>query len=147
MRNIAVLTSGGDSPGMNAAVRAVVRVGRSAGLNVFGVRRGYEGLIHAELEQMPLGSVSNWVNSGGSKLNGLLYVANGAGPHPLVILLHGYPGNERNLDLAQALRRAGNNVLYFNYRGTWGSGGEFLPSRALEDGARAVALARDAEWA
>ncbi|MCB1606017.1 MAG: alpha/beta fold hydrolase [Xanthomonadales bacterium] len=86
-------------------------------------------------------------NSGGSKLNGLLYVANGAGPHPLVILLHGYPGNERNLDLAQALRRAGNNVLYFNYRGTWGSGGEFLPSRALEDGARAVALARDAEWA
>ena len=68
MRNIAVLTSGGDSPGMNAAVRAVVRVGRSAGLNVFGVRRGYEGLIHAELEQMPLGSVSNWVNSGGSKL-------------------------------------------------------------------------------
>ena len=77
-------------------------------------------------------------NSGGSKLNGLLYVANGAGPHPLVILLHGYPGNERNLDLAQALRRAGNNVLYFNYRGTWGSGGEFLPSRALEDGARGV---------
>ena len=53
---------------MNAAVRAVVRVGRSAGLNVYGIRRGYEGLINAELEQMPLGSVSNWVNSGGSKL-------------------------------------------------------------------------------
>jgi 6-phosphofructokinase 1 len=68
MRNIAVLTSGGDSPGMNAAVRSVVRVGRSAGLNVYGVRRGYDGLINGDLEQMPVGSVSNWINSGGSKL-------------------------------------------------------------------------------
>ncbi|MCB1217223.1 6-phosphofructokinase [bacterium] len=68
MRNIAVLTSGGDSPGMNAAVRAVVRVGRAADLNVFGVRRGYEGLIHGEIEEMSNSDVSNWVNSGGSKL-------------------------------------------------------------------------------
>ena len=45
--------------------------------------------------------------SNGHRVNGLMYLAQGAGPHPTVILLHGYPGNERNLDLAQALRRAG----------------------------------------
>ena len=85
--------------------------------------------------------------SGGSKLNGLMYIANGPGPHPTVVLLHGYAGNERNLDLAQTMRRAGNNVLYFNYRGTWGSGGEFSIAHALEDVARALELVRDEEWA
>jgi pimeloyl-ACP methyl ester carboxylesterase len=50
-----------------------------------------------------------------------------------VILLHGLPGNERNLDLAQELRRNGRNVIYFNYRGAWGSQGEFLYSNCLED--------------
>jgi len=85
--------------------------------------------------------------SGGSKLNGLMYVANGPGPHPTVIILHGYPGNERNLDLAQAMRRAGMNVLYFDYRGTWGSGGEFSIAHALEDVAKAVDRARSEEWA
>ena len=55
--------------------------------------------------------------SGGARLNGLLYLASGKGPHPTVALLHGYPGNERNLDLAQAMRRAGMNVLFFHYRG------------------------------
>jgi len=85
--------------------------------------------------------------SGGSKLNGLMYVANGPGPHPTVVILHGYPGNERNLDLAQAMRRAGMNVLYFDYRGTWGSGGEFSIAHALEDVAKAVERARSEEWA
>lgn len=80
--------------------------------------------------------------SHGSKLNGLLYLAAGAGPHPTVVLLHGYPGNERNLDLAQAIRRAGANVLYFNYRGTWGSGGEFTIPHAMEDVASALAFLR-----
>jgi len=55
--------------------------------------------------------------SQGSRLNGFFYLADGKGPHPTVILLHGFPGNERNLDLAQALRRAGMNVLFFSYRG------------------------------
>ncbi|WP_462247894.1 alpha/beta hydrolase family protein [Ekhidna sp.] len=50
-----------------------------------------------------------------------------------VILLHGLPGNERNLDLAQELRRNGRNVIYFNYRGSWGSQGEFLYSNCLQD--------------
>ncbi|WP_188606940.1 alpha/beta fold hydrolase [Aquaticitalea lipolytica] len=50
-----------------------------------------------------------------------------------VILTHGLPGHERNLDLAQELRRSGKNVIYFNYRGAWGSQGEFLYSNCVED--------------
>ncbi len=57
----------------------------------------------------------------GDRLNAILYQANGLGPHATVVLLHGYPGNEKNLDLAQSLRRAGYNVLFFHYRGAWGS--------------------------
>ncbi|MGI9625927.1 MAG: alpha/beta hydrolase family protein [Longimicrobiales bacterium] len=83
--------------------------------------------------------------SHGSKLNGLMYLAAGAGPHPTVILLHGYAGNERNLDLAQALRRAGANTMFFNYRGSWGSGGTFSLGNAIEDVAEAIAFLRSEE--
>jgi len=74
----------------------------------------------------------------GNTLNGILYQANGAGPHPTVVLLHGYPGNEKNLDLAQTMRRAGYNVLFFHYRGAWGSGGEFSFSNVIEDVGSAI---------
>lgn len=80
--------------------------------------------------------------SGGSKLNGLAYTANGPGPHPVVVLFHGYAGNERNLDLAQAFRRAGINVFYFNYRGSWGSGGEFSIANSIQDAAAALEFVR-----
>jgi pimeloyl-ACP methyl ester carboxylesterase len=60
------------------------------------------------------------IPSHGALLNAFVYVAAGAGPHPAVVLLHGFPGNERNLDLAQDMRRAGWDVLYFDYRGSWG---------------------------
>jgi pimeloyl-ACP methyl ester carboxylesterase len=80
--------------------------------------------------------------SHGSRLNGLMYTAQGAGPHPTVILLHGYPGVERNLDLAQAMRRAGINVLYFNYRGSWGSEGRFSFANAQEDVLSAIGYVR-----
>lgn len=63
--------------------------------------------------------------SHGEVLSGLVYLAGGAGPHPSVVLLHGLPGNEKNLDLAQVLRRGGWNVLFFHYRGAWGSEGTF----------------------
>lgn len=49
MKKIAVLTSGGDAPGMNAAIRAIVRTGLDKGLKVMGVERGYSGLINGEL--------------------------------------------------------------------------------------------------
>src|SRR5215207_2923672 len=80
--------------------------------------------------------------SKGSRLNGFLYLAGGKGPHPTVILLHGFPGNERNGDLAQAFRRAGMNAFVFSYRGAWGSGGTFSFSHALEDVASALDFVR-----
>ncbi|HVZ25268.1 MAG TPA: alpha/beta hydrolase, partial [Sediminibacterium sp.] len=66
-------------------------------------------------------------------MQGFMYKANHAGPHPTLILLHGYPGNERNLDLAQAVRAHGWNVIYFDYRGSWASQGEFSFRHCVED--------------
>ncbi len=77
--------------------------------------------------------------SAGATLNGIVYRPPGAGPHPVVVLLHGFPGEERNLDLAQALRRAGWSVLFFHYRGAWGSGGAFSFGNAIDDVKAAVA--------
>ena len=68
MKKIAVLTSGGDAPGMNAAVRAVVRTALNAGIEVYGVIRGFNGLINDELIPMDLRSVSNILQQGGTKL-------------------------------------------------------------------------------
>lgn len=82
------------------------------------------------------------IPSHGAMLNALVYVAAGSGQHPAVVLLHGFPGNERNLDLAQDIRRAGWDVLYFNYRGSWGSSGDFSFSNAIQDTAAAVAYLR-----
>ena len=81
--------------------------------------------------------------SHGVLLNAFIYVAAGAGPHPAVVLLHGFPGNEKNLDVAQTIRRAGWNVLYFDYRGSWGSPGDFSFTHCIEDTAAAIAWLRD----
>jgi uncharacterized protein len=76
-------------------------------------------------------------------MNGLLYLAAGAESHPVVIFMHGDPGNERNLDLAQAVRRAGYQALYVDYRGTWGSGGTFSFAHGREDVAAVLAWVRE----
>jgi pimeloyl-ACP methyl ester carboxylesterase len=83
------------------------------------------------------------IPSHGAMLNALAYIAEGAGPHPVAILLHGFPGNEKNLDLAQSIRRAGWDVLYFDYRGSWGSPGDFSFTHSLEDTQSAIAFLRD----
>ena len=67
-KSIAVLTSGGDAPGMNAAVRAVVRSGINMGLNVYGVYRGYNGLLNGDIKEMNLRSVSEIIGNGGTML-------------------------------------------------------------------------------
>jgi uncharacterized protein len=82
------------------------------------------------------------VPSHGKGMNGLFYLAGGAGPHPTFVLLHGFPGNEQNLDLAQAIRRAGWNVLTLHYRGSWGSPGIFSIAHVMEDADAAVAFVR-----
>ena len=83
------------------------------------------------------------IPSGGVEINGVAYLAGGAGPHPTVVLLHGLPGNEKNLDLAQAIRRAGWNCVTFNYRGSWGSPGSFSFEGNLADAKAVLAYVRD----
>lgn len=67
-KSIAVLTSGGDAPGMNAAVRAVVRAGINRGMRVYGIYRGFNGLLNGEIEEMNLRSVSDIIGNGGTML-------------------------------------------------------------------------------
>ena len=67
-KSIAVLTSGGDAPGMNAAVRAVVRAGINRGMKVYGVYRGYNGLLNGDVKEMNLRSVSDIIGNGGTML-------------------------------------------------------------------------------
>ncbi len=68
IKNIGVLTSGGDSPGMNAAIRAVVRTGVYHGLDIFGIRRGYQGMIEGDIFKMQTTDVSNIIQRGGTIL-------------------------------------------------------------------------------
>ncbi|RKF26264.1 alpha/beta hydrolase family protein [Micromonospora globbae] len=82
-------------------------------------------------------------DSAGTTLLGVLHLPPGPGPHPVVVLLHGFPGTERNFDLAQALRRAGYAALVFHYRGSWGMDGSWSWAHMLEDSARVVARLRE----
>ena len=71
IKTIGVLTSGGDAPGMNAAVRAIVRAGISKGYRMMGIQRGYNGLINGECYEMNVRSVSEIIHRGGT----ILYTA------------------------------------------------------------------------
>lgn len=73
MKRIAVLTSGGDAPGMNAAVRAVVRKGIYEGLEVYGVKYGFRGLVNGDLKKMELGDVGDYIQRGGTFLHSARY--------------------------------------------------------------------------
>ncbi|MCD6012496.1 MAG: pfkA [Flavipsychrobacter sp.] len=68
IKNIGVMTSGGDSPGMNAAIRAIVRTGIYRGMNVYGIRRGYQGMIEGDIIPMKTTDVSNIICRGGTIL-------------------------------------------------------------------------------
>lgn len=68
IKNIGIMTSGGDSPGMNAAIRAIVRTGIYHGLNVYGIRRGYQGMLEGDIYKMSTTDVSNIIQRGGTIL-------------------------------------------------------------------------------
>jgi pimeloyl-ACP methyl ester carboxylesterase len=95
----------------------------------------------------PATMVELTVTSAGARLPAHIYVAAGAGPHPTVVLLHGFPGNERNLDIAQALRRFGFNTVFFHYRGAWGAEGPYSILGQRDDIAAVIAHLSDAEIA
>lgn len=81
--------------------------------------------------------------TGGVDVPARLFVAAGAGPKPTVLLLHGFPGTELNLDLARVLQRAGWNVMAIHYRGVWGSPGQFSFTHTIEDARAALVWLRD----
>ncbi|MEA4849426.1 MAG: alpha/beta fold hydrolase [Clostridiaceae bacterium] len=106
----------------------------------------YEDPVIEEPE-CPPGSAAVVIKSGGKNLYGVLYIPEGRGPHPAMILLHGFPGTEKNLDMAQAFRRAGWNTLVFHYRGSWGSEGSFSFQNVLEDVKAALEFVKSEEAA
>jgi pimeloyl-ACP methyl ester carboxylesterase len=83
------------------------------------------------------------IPSHGLLINGVVYSPAGARPHPTILICHGLPGNEKNLDLAQAIRRAGWNAVTFNYRGSWGSPGSYRFAQNLEDADAVLAYLRE----
>ena len=91
----------------------------------------------------PAGMTVLHVPSGGVEINGIAYTPTGAGPHPVLVIAHGLPGNEKNLDLAQAVRRDGWIAVTFNYRGSWGSAGSFRFAHNPEDAAAVIAWLRN----
>ena len=82
----------------------------------------------------PAAMAAMQIPSGDGAMNAIVYSPGGAGPHPAMVLFHGLPGNEQNLDLAQAARRAGFVVLTLHYRGSWGSPGTFSFANTTQDG-------------
>jgi pimeloyl-ACP methyl ester carboxylesterase len=85
------------------------------------------------------------IPSHGARLFAVILLAAGEGPHPTVLLMHGFPGNEQNMDLAQSIRRAGWNVVAPHYRGSWGSGGNFSFGNSIEDTQAVLQFVREPE--
>jgi pimeloyl-ACP methyl ester carboxylesterase len=101
----------------------------------------------ADSGQMPAATVPFTAESGGVTLVGVLHRPAGPGPHPVVLLLHGFPGFERNFDLAHALSRAGYATLVFHYRGSWGVAGRWTWQHGVEDAAEVVTALRNPQTA
>ena len=93
-------------------------------------------------EQYPATLVPLTFESHGQQLVGRVLVAQGTGPHPTILLLHGFPRDEQNGDLAHIFRRAGWSVMTFHYRGAWGSQGSFSFTHVFED----IPIALDLLW-
>lgn len=111
---IAVLTSGGDAPGMNAAVRAVVRSGINKGFNVLGIKRGYRGLLKKDFVEMDLRSVTNIISLGGTIL---------------------YTARSKEFQTPEGIQHATQNCMDMGVKGVVviGGDGSFMGARALSD--------------
>lgn len=130
-------------------MRTILAMGLAIAFSPFAAARTPTGLPAAIYTDPapdtmhPAGMEILHIPSGGVSINGVAYLPSGAGPHPILILFHGLPGNEKNLDIAQAARRAGWIAVTVNYRGSWGSPGPFRFANTLEDGKAVIAYLRD----
>ncbi len=111
---IAVLTSGGDAPGMNAAVRAVVRSGINKGFDVIGIKRGYRGLLNKDYMELDLRSVTNILSNGGTML---------------------YTARSKEFPKPEGIKKAAKNCEEMGVTGVVviGGDGSFMGARALSD--------------
>lgn len=107
----------------------------------------FDPLANDSLLEPPAATVPVTFNSGGVTLGGVLHRPGGPGPHPIVVLLHGFPGNERNFDVAHTLGRAGYATVVFHYRGSWGMAGTWSWAHALADAAAVADAVREPEFA
>lgn len=130
---------------LRAAVRAIGTAHLLAweALCLAGCGAGGRASAERSDADLPGALVPVRVPSGGDDLLGILFLADGPGPHATILLLHGFPGYENNFDLAHAVRRSGRNVLVIHYRGSWGSPGRFSFAAALADTRAAVEWLRD----
>jgi pimeloyl-ACP methyl ester carboxylesterase len=96
-------------------------------------------------KEFPASTEAPDIPSHGARLNAIFYLASGRGPNPVVVLMHGLPGNEQNMDLAYAIRRDAWNVLVPHYRGPWGSQGTCSFANSLQDTQPAIQFLREAE--
>ena len=100
---------------------------------VLGVAAAAQNNTRKPLANVPASTVQMIIPSHGNMLLGIFYLAAGAQDHPTAIILHGFPGFEQNLDIAQVLRAHGWNVMAMHYRGSWGVKGDFSFQHAAED--------------
>jgi len=100
---------------------------------VLGVAAAAQNNTRKPLANVPASTVQMIIPSHGNMLLGIFYLAAGPQEHPTAIILHGFPGFEQNLDIAQVLRAHGWNVLAMHYRGSWGVKGDFSFQHAAED--------------
>jgi uncharacterized protein len=121
---------------------------RAEGLSKFLSRARNVGLVEPPRDPAhPARMEVLHIPSAGVEINGVAYLASGPGSHPTLVICHGWPGNEKNLDLAQAVRRAGWNAVTFNYRGSWGSPGNFHFAQVPQDAQAVLAWLRTPEVA
>lgn len=114
------------------------KLGFAIGMGLFwapaGAAMSFDPVTEDPPQRVPGPSLeSAAIPSGDDAMNAVFYLPGGSVPAPVVVLLHGLPGEERNQDLAQVLRRAGYAVLLPHYRGAWGSAGTFSFRHCLED--------------
>jgi uncharacterized protein len=131
---------------MRLTAMRLITVAFAAVLSVSGIAQGVPAAIFSDPpadKAHPAAMAVIHVPSHGVLINGIVYQPVGAGPHPTLVICHGLPGNEKNLDLAQAVRRAGWNAVTFNYRGSWGSPGVYRFAQNLEDGDAVLAYLRE----
>jgi pimeloyl-ACP methyl ester carboxylesterase len=114
--------------------------------NICTAQSGNDTIVLRDIQwdkSSPASQIELAIPSGKSLMQGFMYKANGKQKHPTLLLLSGYPGNERNLDLAQVVRAHGWNVVYFNYRGSWGSQGNFSFENCVEDVINVVGFCKE----